>query len=57
MCVRVCSVDWWLVGGYFFGYSWMSLLCPFLDGLLEVCLSWYHGCWQLVDGRLFAVDW
>ena len=27
---------------------WLSLLCPLLGGLLEVCLSWYHGCWRLV---------
>ena len=30
-------------------------MCPLLGGLLEVCLSSYHGCWRLVG--CWLVGW
>ena len=46
-------VGWWLSVGCY----WVSLLCPLLDGLLEVCLGiMVVGGWLIVGCLLFAVD-
>ena len=50
LCLGIMGVGCWLVGGWLLVVvCWLSLLRPLLGGLLEVCLSWYHGCWRLVN--------